>query len=104
MQHPAAAGAGRALNVDHLLDPLEMGGKPTAVDVAALGLAIRRDRLELGRDAGQHCLGLLEREAELILEQLLRARAEAVSLERGDDAGQPLDLRVCFGTERSAAW
>jgi hypothetical protein len=99
VQRAAAARTGRALDPDHLLHALEMSGKPTAVDVAAPGLAIRQGGLELGSDAGQSRLGVLEREAQLIFGQLLRAHAEAVSLEGDDDAAQPLDLGIGLGTD-----
>ena len=36
MQRAATAGAGLAVDIDDLLDPFEMGGKPAPVDVACL--------------------------------------------------------------------
>ena len=65
MQRAATAGSGAspAVDIHDLLDPLEMGGKPAPVGITPLGLAIRRDGLNLCRDAGQRRLGLFEGEA-----------------------------------------
>ena len=97
VQGAVAACANLAIDIDNLLDPLEVGGKPTPVDVARLGRDRLFPRIEPGLYAAKRGGNLLERQLQLVGIKLLGARAEAMPLECGDDVVQPLDLSPCVG-------
>lgn len=80
-------------DVDHRLDPRQVRGQGSAVDLAArAGLSRRRCAVRLGLDGGDALLDLLERQCQLVGIQPLRAPAEAMALQFVDDCAQPISL------------
>lgn len=95
MQVAAAARAGLALDVDHLLDPLQVRGQraPVALTRAWL-LRLGSYRVQPGLHTPHGRVDLLKREQQLVGIQLLGTRPEAVPLERCDDRAQARQLRL----------
>lgn len=96
VQLAGTARADVALDIDHGLDPRQMGGQRAAVRTAPgdpFGLLGRRLLLGRGEADGLDLLGLFQRQQKLILRQGLGPAAEAVSLQLLDDLAQALDLR-----------
>ena len=98
MQRPAAARAGLVLDVDHDLDPRQVGRQRAAVASGrwATGrrLARRAGRLLGGSDRSDRLLEILEPELQLIRVELLRAAAELAALQLLDQRMELLDLGV----------
>ena len=60
--------------------------------------SVRPHGIEAGLYGAQRCVEFLERQLQLILIDLLRARSEAVALKGSDDRGQPCDHGIGIGT------
>ena len=95
VQITAAAGAGLILDVDDALDPLEMRRQMPEV-LAALRFGARISpvdrRIERGVGSTKRDLDILEEQRELVGIERLGALAEAVTLEGGENLGEPLHL------------
>jgi hypothetical protein len=90
---PGAARTGLVGDVDHRLDPRQMYGQGSAVDLAArAGLSRRRCAVGLSLDGGDGLLDVLERQRQLVGIEPLRAPAEAMALQFVDDGAQPIAL------------
>lgn len=76
VQSTTAAAACLVLDVDDLLDPLQVSGKPPSVGLVPTRLARgRRNGSETGGDYGKSRIGILERPLQLLVIELLGACA-----------------------------
>jgi hypothetical protein len=82
MQGTRAARAGKAVDIDHALDPRQVGGqRPTVrTPLGPPRLLLGRFILLVGKARGLDLLGLLQPKQELILRQALGAAAKPVAL------------------------
>ena len=98
VEHATTVGAGFALHIDDLLDAFQMGRKPAAVGVLRAGCpGLVAGRVKPGTQTAHRRVESLVCERQLVGIELLGPCAEPVPLERGDDRGQPLDLRPGVG-------
>lgn len=96
MQRTATAGAGLAVDINDLLDPFEVGGKPAPVGVACLRCT-QLFRIEPSLHPAKRRADLFEGKGELIGIELLGACTETMPLKRVDDRVQSLDLMPGIG-------
>src|SRR6185312_624480 len=80
----AAAWTGLVVDIDQLLDPLEMGGKRTAVGLA-WSFASLAGAIDRRFDRSQSGLDIFKAEVQLVIIELLGTSSEAVTLESLDD-------------------
>jgi hypothetical protein len=95
VKRAAAAGATPVIDIDHHIDPRQVLGQRSAVDLAPARWAWAGYRLffsSLGR--GNALLEVLQAERQLIGIELLRAAAEAMALQGDDNRAQPIALAL----------